>query len=254
MKETIFYPVGDSAAIGAAARWLTNNGYSVVNSPNKHVTHLLLPVPSFESPGIIKGGQELRPLLEQLSPDITICGGMLGNTDLSQFHSIDLLQDPTYIAANAAITAECTLGIILHNLPRTICNSEILINGWGRIGKHLAKQLRALGSRVTVTARKETDRAMLQSLGYPAIAPIELDTSLLKYHVICNTAPQQVLTPEQAGYCHSDCLKIDLASVRGIPGEDVIWARGLPGKCVPESSGELIAQTVLRLCSKEETI
>jgi len=34
--------------------------------------------------------------------------------------------------------------------------------------------------------------------------------------------------------------------------DDVIWARGLPGKEAPESSGELIARTVLRLIAGKE--
>jgi hypothetical protein len=46
--------------------------------------------------------------------------------------------------------------------------------------------------------------------------------------------------------CPGKALKIDLASQPGIGGNDVIWARGLPGKNAPESSGKLIAQTVLR--------
>ena len=42
-------------------------------------------------------------------------------------------------------------------------------------------------------------------------------------------------------------MKIDLASEKGLGGEDVIWARGLPGIHAPESSGRLIAETCLRL-------
>ena len=35
-------------------------------------------------------------------------------------------------------------------------------------------------------------------------------------------------------------------------GDDVLWARGLPGKDAPESSGKLIARTILRLCGGKE--
>ena len=251
MKEYTFYPIGDSAAIRAAAVWLAENGYTITNRPGSHVTHVLLPVPSFEKPGVIKGGLELGALLSALPPDVTICGGMLGSNIPEHIRSVDLLEDPTYIAANAAITAECTLGIILHNLPRTIHGTKILIIGWGRIGKHLAKMLKKLGAQITVAARKEADLALLQSFGYAAAIPSALGSDLQKFHVICSTAPQQVMTQQQLDACAPNCLKIDLASVKGIPGDDVIWARGLPGKCVPESSGELIAQTVLRLCEKE---
>jgi hypothetical protein len=48
--------------------------------------------------------------------------------------------------------------------------------------------------------------------------------------------------------CREDCVKIELASKDGMEGDDIIIARGLPGIHLPESSGELIAETFLRLC------
>ena len=50
------------------------------------------------------------------------------------------------------------------------------------------------------------------------------------------------------------CFEVlmDLASSPGIDGENVLWARGLPGKIAPESSGELIAKTVMRLWEENE--
>jgi hypothetical protein len=50
-------------------------------------------------------------------------------------------------------------------------------------------------------------------------------------------------------------VKIELASSPGLEGDDVIEALGLPGKYAPETSGKLIARTILRLCAgKEHTI
>jgi len=117
--------------------------------------------------------------------------------------------------------------------------------GWGRIGKCLAKLLQQLGANVTVAARKETDRAILSSLGYQAVDTANLDTK--PYRVIFNTVPTMIsaLSPGEA-------LKIDLASVLGLGSSDVIWARGLPSKDAPESSGKLIAQTAIRLAIKKE--
>ena len=44
---------------------------------------------------------------------------------------------------------------------------------------------------------------------------------------------------------------IDLASEPGMQGKSVIPARGLPGKYAPESSGKLIADTILRVLKEE---
>ena len=73
-----------------------------------------------------------------------------------------------------------------------------------------------------------------------------------EYRLIFNTVPAPVLSREQTAHCRENCLKIDLASEKGIAGEDVVWARGLPGTDAPESSGKLIAETVLRLMEQKE--
>ena len=161
---------------------------------------------------------------------------------------MDLLQAPDYVAQNASITAHCALKYIMNALPITLAHQPILVIGWGRIGKCLARLLRGLDARVSIYARKESDRGMITALGYDAVAP---ETELSAYRVIINTAPAQVLTEEQLSRCKPDCLKLELASSQGLPGADVILARGLPGKDAPESSGKLIAQSILRLLNKE---
>ena len=100
--------------------------------------------------------------------------------------------------------------------------------------------LAALGAEVTVAVRKEKDRAMAQALGYGVT---DLNGGLSRYRIIFNTAPAPVFTEAQL----PNCIKIDRASKKGLAGDDVIWARGLPGKMLPESSGRLIAKTILRL-------
>ena len=140
----------------------------------------------------------------------------------------------------------------MKQLPVTLQGCPVLIVGWGRIGKCLAALLRQLGAHVSVYARKESDKAMLLALGYDIadIAPPAYD--LMRYRVIFNTAPYMVLPAESLKSCRPECLKIDLASVQGMEGDNVIWARGLPNKNTPESSGELIARTILRLVSRKE--
>ena len=72
----------------------------------------------------------------------------------------------------------------------------------------------------------------------------ELQPFLPGFHVVFNTVPCAVL---QAAQFSRGCAKIDLASERGILGDDVIWARGLPGLHAPAESGKLIAKTFLLL-------
>ena len=41
-------------------------------------------------------------------------------------------------------------------------------------------------------------------------------------------------------------MKLDLASSPGLQGTGIIYARELPGRYVPVSSGRLIAETILK--------
>lgn len=241
MKRICFYPAGHTAALSRAVAVLKDTGCRFAENP-KDATHLLLPVPSVDSDGCIIGGGKLAELLQKLPKDITVVGG---NLQLAEYPVWDLLQDPDYLARNAHITACCALQIAMDQLPVVLSELEALVIGWGRIGKCLAALLKQNGANVTVAARKETDRAMLRALGYRTVDTAGLDTK--PYRLIFNTAPAMLL-PQ----CPGDGLKIDLASKLGLGGLDVVWARQLPGRYAPESSGDLIAETVLKFMEKED--
>ncbi len=249
--ETVICIPCNNGALDYAGRQLTRKGVIATPLPGADATHLLLPVPSFDPEGRIRGGGSIEGLLRQLPEDICIIGGKLDHPALAGYPSLDLLLDPFYVAENASITAHCALKHILNALPVTLACQKILIIGWGRIGKCLARLLRQLDAQITIYARKETDRAMASALGYGIADP---DFTISDFRVIINTAPAQVISEEAMAHSQPDCYKLDLASVQGLPGRDVVWARGLPGKDAPESSGNLIAETVLRLLYNKENL
>jgi dipicolinate synthase subunit A len=252
MSRYIFYPINRSPVLRAAGEALKTRGYGVVEQTCERVTHLLLPVPSFDAEGNIKGGGDPDTILTKLSPDVTIVGGNIPAGRFPGYRVLDLLKDPAYLADNAAITAYCALRLAMMELPVMLRGCPVLIIGWGRIGKCLAALLWAMEADVTVAARKEEDRAMAHALGYHTEVTETLGHNLNKFRLICNTAPAAVLTEEHVSHCRENCLKIDLASVQGISGKHVIWARGLPGRDTPESSGKLIAKTVIRHLDRKE--
>lgn len=244
MENCIIYAAGYSPAMSYCLQFLKQAGFTLVSEPCEQVTHLLLPVPSFGPDGSIVGGGNLSTLLSLLPKGITVIGGNLDRPELDYYNSVDLLQDADYLALNANITAHCAVELALDQLPVILDRCEVLIIGWGRIGKCLGKLLQQLGAQVSVCARRESDRSMLAALGYRALKLEQVDTTA--YRVIFNTVPV-MLFPS----CPGNALKIDLASRLGLGNEDVIWARGLPGKDAPESSGRLIANTLIPLLRKE---
>ena len=207
MDTTVLYPIGDSPALSFAIRALEKEGVQV-GSALSQATHVLFPVPT----------------KEVNVPDT--------------FPKVDLLRDAQYLAENAYLTADCALRLLGERLGVAFRGCALLVIGWGRIGKCLAAMLKALDADVTVAARKPSDLGMLTALGYKAVAVSDIEPE--QYRAIINTAPAPVL--ERDG----NYIQIDLASQQGLAGETVIWARGLPGKMLPETSGQLIAQGVLR--------
>ena len=248
MPTPLLYCAGKTAAARYAAWSLAQSGVTIAREPGMDVRHVLLDVPSFDKRGNLRSGENWETLLKDFPPDVTVFGGNLEALDTVS--SVDFLKDPLYQAENAYITAECALEIALERLPRTIRGCPVLIVGWGRIGRCLSKLLTALGANVTIAARKESDRALSQALGYRAEDIPGLHDQLSLFRLLINTVPAPILSQEALALCGPNCVKIELASRTGLEGEDIVVARGLPGTHMPESSGQLIARTYLRL-SKE---
>lgn len=244
MCDCVIYAAGYSPAFSYCTQALKESGYTIISEPSMEATHLLLPVPSFTQDGSIIGGGNLHTLLTLLPEDIIVIGGNLDCPELNDYVCIDLLDDPTYLALNAQITAHCAVKLALNQLPVTLNTCDVLVIGWGRIGKYLAQLLHQMGANVTVCARNKNDRSLLHALGYQTAKFKTVDLS--KFRVIFNTVPE-MLFPS----CPGNALKIDLASRLGMGSRDVIWARGLPGKDAPESSGKLIFKTVTEILGKE---
>lgn len=244
------FPYGSTKACQYACTTLEKSGVPCIDHPTPEVTHLLLDVPSFDPDGSLRGGRDLPYILERLPPDVVVIGGNLSHPALVRHKTIDLLKSEEYLAHNAAITADCTLRVAAPLLGTTFADSPTLIIGWGRIGKCLGLLLKQIGCSVTFAVRKETDLAMLHALGFQAVDISRIPAVLPRCRLLFNTAPEPVLHRAALASC-KNCVLIDLASKPGIEGENVIWARGLPGIHTPESSGQLIAKTILTICKEE---
>lgn len=238
----LLYPIGSTPACRHAAALLKEAGVPLTDHPTPEITHLLLDVPSFSPDGRLRGGEPLMPLLQMLPPQVVIFGGNLNVPALSQHAAADLLQDPVYLAKNAAITAQCALRLGLAAIETTFDATPVLVIGWGRIAICLSQLLKALGFPVTAAARDPSQRAMAMALGCDAIGLSQIPEQLPRMGLVFNTVPAPVLS-RLPSPC---CPVFDLASAPGLDGLDVVTARGLPGAMAAKASGALIAGTVLR--------
>lgn len=175
--------------------------------------------------------------------------------------TIDIMKREELAVLNAISTAEGTIEVIIANRDKILHGSKVLILGFGRIAKVLAKKLEGLSADVTCAARKIEDLAWIRTYGYKNTNINMLEQNLAEYDIIINTVPHLILTKERIKYIKNDCLLIDLASKPGgIDQEAVkeknlklIWALALPGKVAPVTTAEFIKDTIYNVL-KEKNI
>ena len=171
------------------------------------------------------------------------------------------MQNEPLTIANAISTAEGALQIAMEETDITIHNSKILILGFGRIGKILAKDLSVLGAEVTCEARKEEDIAWIKAYGYELLTLNELNKNcdvLDKFDIIFNTIPHLILDEEKLKKVNKNALIIDLASKPGgvdfeMCGKLKIknkWALALPGKVAPVTSAKHIKEEIYKIIER----
>lgn len=170
-------------------------------------------------------------------------------------YTIDILEREEMAILNSIPTAEGAIQIAMEELPVTLNGSKILILGYGRLGKVLAKMLTGIGAEVWVEARKYSDLAWLKAYGINSIYINDLDDYLSKMDVIYNTIPSRILDSGRLDKLSRECLVIDLASKPGgvdfdrakVLGIKVIWALSLPGKVAPVTAANYMKQTIYNI-------
>ena len=201
----------------------------------------------------------IREFMHMINAKILIAGSILPEIyDLANdeyVEIIDLMKREELAVLNTISTAEGAIEIAISNTNKIIHGSEILILGFGRIGKVLARKMAGLSAKVTCAARKDEDFAWIRAYGHKATNINTLGEGLSRYDIIINTVPHLVLTPERLQYVTNDCLLIDLASNPG--GIDkkaakdrnlkLIWALALPGKVAPVTTAEFIKDTIYNI-------
>lgn len=190
---------------------------------------------------------------------------MVSYGEREEIRLLDYFDDDILQIRNALPTAEGALAIAMRELPVTVDGISAAVIGYGRIGSVLADKLYALGAHVYLYARKERDlaRAAQRHLS-PMRLSVETGVNSLtrlprSCRVIFNTVPSLLFTREVLETLPRDCLYIDLASAPGgidwvaarELGIRTVWGTALPGRCVPETAGNILAETVDEIIRSE---
>ena len=130
--------------------------------------------------------------------------------------------------------------------------SKILILGFGKVAKTLAYKLKGLSAEVTCSARRSSDLAWIETLGYEVQNINKLGKNLEKFDIIFNTVPQIILTENELRCIKKEALIIDLASKPGGVDQEkakeiglkYIWELAIPGKVAPYASAKYIKDAI----------
>lgn len=207
---------------------------------------------------------KIKDLMPLLKGKTLIAGGIKQDVytlaEKNNIKVIDLLKREELSVLNAVSTAEGAIKIAIEETPKNLHGSNILVLGFGRIGKVLSHMLSGLGAKVACEARKNSDLAWIKAYGYDPIPLPELKEHLYKYDVIINTIPYMLLDRDKLKEVKKDALIIDLASNPGgvdkiaVKEEEIkfIWALSLPGKIAPVTSAEFIKETLYNVVKEIE--
>lgn len=185
-------------------------------------------------------------------------GGIFSDTVLSycQNHQIichDFMKMETVCIENAIATAEGSLAEAIRMSSKTLHHAECLVLGFGRCGQILAERLNGLHARVRVCARNPIQRSKAYANGFYPVSFQDLKKELPHFDYIFNTIPFRVLTNSNISLLNKNACIIDIASAPGGTDFEACAAHGisaglflgLPGKYAPETSGKILADSVL---------
>ncbi len=184
-----------------------------------------------------------------------VCGGGFSPAQRAALEAsgtqvIDFLADERFVRFNALLTAQGALRLLLEETTSLLPGKRVLITGFGRVGKAVARLLHGVGCRCFVAARDPFQRAAAMRLGCET-GPIDaLDEALPTFDIICNTVPLPLFSAQRLHKCKAGCFYLELASAPfgaekaacEAAGLRYLDGKGLPGRFLPEAAAEAMLQ------------
>lgn len=165
---------------------------------------------------------------------------------------IDIMDEESFAIKNAIATSEGAIKKVIEMTPFTLNKSNILILGYGRIGKILSHYLSSFGAKLYVEARSKKDIALIKSMGYNEVELERLEDYLPIADVVINTIPSVVIDKNRVELLNSNSVFLDLASSPGGVDFEALkqrnikscWYLSIPSKDSPLSAAKYIKETI----------
>ncbi len=205
----------------------------------------------------------LNELYPKLKNKTLITGAIIQNVKEklieNNINFIDLMEYEEFSILNAIATSEGAIKKAIEMTDITLNSSNILVLGYGRIGKILAHNLSAFGANIYVEARKSKDIALIKSMGYNGVDLKYLDEVIPKMDIIFNTIPSRIIDEKRVNMLKNEVSVIDLASAPGgvdfealsKRGINTCWYLGIPSKDSPYTAAQYIKNTIDNILKEE---
>lgn len=242
MKK-FFIPFAEDPRMEYAAQWLQKHGWIRTESLPRCDTVLLPILTKKQHVARIYGKYVCAA-----RPDAQASALLAANGN----RVYDYFSDENYVLQNAYLTAEGVVALLVTESPRSLFGARVLITGYGRIGRALARILRACGAEVTVCSRSKKSASEARFDGCRHIAFIDLQQKN-KFDFVVNTVPSLVFGEAELQALPKEALLLDVASFPG--GIDELSAKtlsvhylrapALPARFSVQTAGELIGASIL---------
>ena len=177
---------------------------------------IVLPFPSTRSN--IPFLKSIDGIKDYFSREQTIIGGMLSGEiksalDEEKIRYYDYFENEAYVLKNALLTSQGAVRLLLENTNEYLVGKKVLITGYGRIGKSLARLLKSLGMKVFVAVRREESAVEALSSGIDSFSFKAVKGTLFYYDYIFNTVPFNIFDEKDVSHMKDSTTYFELASV-----------------------------------------
>ena len=166
-----------------------------------------------------------------------------------------LMKDKEIIEKNAIPTVEGIIGDLIKNTNITIKDSNIMVIGYGNIGKYLVEILKHLGSNITVSIIEKKDKNILDKYKIKNVFSNDFEKMcnvLTNQNIIINTVPSLVINKNYIDYLNNECYVLDVSSYpHGIDKEYLDYKNiknkiymGIPSDIAPKTSGIILSKKI----------
>ncbi len=223
---------------------------------------VLLPVPLSKDKEHIYSDNEsfsvkIKDVISKMNNNQTLFAGSIDKTlgaflrerEISYY---DYFSEEALVIYNAYLTAQGALRLLLENTDELLVGKKTLITGYGRVAKAVAEILMSNGADVYIAARNAVQLQEAECRGYKTVDICSIGNLIFLFSYIFNTVPAEIFSKGDIRRFKGKYFELASAPF-GVSREefygkyeDYISGAALPGKYLPLSAAEKIAEIVLQ--------